>query len=55
MAYGARRSPFPLPHPDLTRARDCEHCLGWGTVVTRDGRHELCHTCQLVQNSDAGA
>ncbi|MEU2439627.1 hypothetical protein ACFY9A_07550 [Streptomyces rubradiris] len=46
MAHGAHRSPLLPPHPDLTLARDCEQCLGWGTVVTRDGRHELCHACQ---------
>ncbi|MFJ7149237.1 hypothetical protein ACIQVT_13705 [Streptomyces sp. NPDC100445] len=46
MAYGAHRSPLLPPHPDLSRARDCEQCLGWGTVVTRDGDHELCHACQ---------
>ncbi|MBC2864814.1 hypothetical protein H1R13_07340 [Streptomyces mexicanus] len=46
MAYGAHHSPTPPPHPDLARARDCEHCLGWGTVITRDGDHRLCDTCQ---------
>ncbi|MFE9452113.1 hypothetical protein [Streptomyces sp. NPDC006739] len=46
MAYGAHHSPLLPPRPDLGRARDCEQCLGWGTVVTRDGEHELCHTCQ---------
>ncbi|MEU1008694.1 hypothetical protein ACIP4Y_31610 [Streptomyces sp. NPDC088810] len=46
MAYGAHRSPLLPPHPDLSLARDCEQCLGWGTVVTRDGDHELCHVCQ---------
>ncbi|MEU0007289.1 hypothetical protein ABZ079_24170 [Streptomyces sp. NPDC006314] len=46
MAYGAHHSPYLSPHPDLALARDCEHCLGWGTVVTRDGSHELCRTCQ---------
>ncbi|MEU6091523.1 hypothetical protein ABZ865_33050 [Streptomyces sp. NPDC047085] len=46
MAYGAQHSPFSNPHPDLRLARDCDHCLGWGTVVTRDGTHELCRTCQ---------
>ncbi|GHE79828.1 hypothetical protein ACWDSD_10115 [Streptomyces spiralis] len=45
MAYGAHHSPIP-PHPDLSLARDCDHCLGWGTVITRDGQHELCDTCQ---------
>ncbi|MGW2954585.1 hypothetical protein [Streptomyces eurythermus] len=46
MAHGAHRSPLLPPRPDLALARDCEQCLGWGTVVTRDGRHELCHSCQ---------
>lgn len=46
MAYGAHHSPFPSPHPDLRLARDCAQCLGWGTVVTRDGDHVLCRTCQ---------
>ncbi|PKW05747.1 hypothetical protein SAMN05428944_7224 [Streptomyces sp. 1222.5] len=46
MAYGAHRSPLLPPRPDLTLARECEQCLGWGTVVTRDGDHELCRTCQ---------
>ncbi|UFR00448.1 hypothetical protein KBP30_04295 [Streptomyces sp. Go40/10] len=46
MAYGAHRSPLLPPRPDLALARDCEQCLGWGTVVTRDGNHELCHLCQ---------
>ncbi|WP_225834330.1 hypothetical protein [Streptomyces sp. NK08204] len=53
MAYGAGRSPLLPPRPDLTLARNCEHCLGWGTVVTRDGEHELCHTCQ-PDPGDAG-
>lgn len=48
MAYGAHHSPTPPPRPDLDLARDCEHCLGWGTVVTQDGRHELCDTCQFA-------
>ncbi|MFB7501688.1 hypothetical protein ACFC09_44790 [Streptomyces sp. NPDC056161] len=46
MAHGAHQSPLLPPHPDLSLARDCEHCLGWGTVVTFDGLHELCPTCQ---------
>ncbi|MFF5029566.1 hypothetical protein ACWERI_29800 [Streptomyces collinus] len=54
MAHGARNSPCLPPHPDLTLARDCEHCLGWGTVVTRDGAHELCRTCQPDTWSDDG-
>ncbi|MEV6115353.1 hypothetical protein AB0L59_23285 [Streptomyces sp. NPDC052109] len=46
MAHGAQRSPLLPPRPDLGLARDCEVCLGWGTVVRRDGEHELCHMCQ---------
>ncbi|MEU3982140.1 hypothetical protein AB0F77_18890 [Streptomyces sp. NPDC026672] len=46
MAHGAHHSPILPPRPDLAPARDCEHCLGWGTVVTLDGLHELCPTCQ---------
>jgi hypothetical protein len=42
------------PHPDLNLARDCEVCLGWGTVVTRDGDHELCHMCQGIPADDEG-
>lgn len=30
----------------MTLARDCEACHEWGTVVTPEGRHELCPTCQ---------
>ncbi|GGX96793.1 hypothetical protein [Streptomyces anandii] len=52
MAYGAHPSPTPPPHPDMGLARDCEHCLGWGTVITRDGDHELCDTCQLATDGD---
>ncbi|MCC5477634.1 hypothetical protein [Streptomyces barringtoniae] len=53
MAYGAHRSTLP-PRPDLSLAHDCEVCLGWGTVVTRDGDHELCHMCQGVPPDDEG-
>ncbi|MEU2056006.1 hypothetical protein [Streptomyces bungoensis] len=55
MAYGAPRTPCPPPHPDLGLARGCEHCLGWGTVVTRDGGHELCYTCQRDPGEGDGA
>ncbi|MGW1811823.1 hypothetical protein [Streptomyces sp. NPDC002078] len=54
MAHGAHRSPLLPPRPDLSLARDCEVCLGWGTVVTRDGDHELCHMCQGLPADDAG-
>ncbi|MEU3616350.1 hypothetical protein ABZ725_29115 [Streptomyces sp. NPDC006872] len=43
MADGART---PAPRPDLALAHDCDRCLGWGTVVTPDGHHQLCLTCQ---------
>lgn len=46
MAHGAHRSPLLPPRPDPALARDCDQCLGWGTVVTRDGKHELCQACQ---------
>jgi hypothetical protein len=52
MAYGARHSPTPPPRPDLGLARDCEHCLGWGTVITGDGDHELCDACQPDPGDD---
>ncbi|MFB7510121.1 hypothetical protein [Streptomyces broussonetiae] len=52
MAHGAQRSPLLPPRPDLDLARECEVCLGWGTVVTRDGDHELCHACQPASGGD---
>ena len=36
----------PAPHPDMSLARGCAACHEWGTVVTPEGRHELCPTCQ---------
>ncbi|AOR36406.1 hypothetical protein BFF78_39890 [Streptomyces fodineus] len=54
MTYGADRTHVLPPQPDLSLARDCEQCLGWGTVVTRDGDHELCHTCQDTPGDDGG-
>ncbi|MEU6508437.1 MULTISPECIES: hypothetical protein [unclassified Streptomyces] len=55
MAHGAHHSPLLTPRPDLELARDCEMCLGWGTVVTRDGDHELCRTCQPLPEDDEAA
>ncbi|WP_432173072.1 hypothetical protein [Streptomyces sp. Tue6028] len=46
MPSGADRAPSTVPRADLARAADCEVCRGWGTVVTDDGRHELCPACQ---------
>ncbi|MEU0335638.1 hypothetical protein [Streptomyces sp. NPDC006193] len=54
MAHGAHRHLMP-PRPDLALARDCEQCLGWGTVVTRDGDHELCRACQPEPGEEGGA
>jgi hypothetical protein len=53
MAHGADCAPSaqrPAPsagrRADLARAVGCEVCQGWGTVVTDEGRHELCRACQ---------
>jgi len=46
MAHGAHTAPQPVPRANPVRARDCEVCLGWGTVITDEGRHELCLACQ---------
>lgn len=49
MAHGAsHHAPpsHPGPRADTARARDCSECNGWGTVVTEEGRHELCAACQ---------
>ncbi|OUD01237.1 hypothetical protein CA983_21305 [Streptomyces swartbergensis] len=42
----APHSGSPTPRPDVALARGCERCNGWGTVVTPEGRHELCAACQ---------
>ncbi|KOV65474.1 hypothetical protein [Streptomyces sp. MMG1121] len=55
MAHGAHRSPLLPPRPDLGLAHDCEVCLGWGTVVTREGDHELCRACQPDPVDDESA
>jgi hypothetical protein len=46
MPHGARGAVRPAPRPNVGLARSCEECLGWGTVVTDEGRHELCPACQ---------
>lgn len=38
--------PSTVPHADMARAASCEVCLGWATVVTDKGRHELRRACQ---------
>ncbi|WP_202426131.1 hypothetical protein [Streptomyces sp. HUCO-GS316] len=46
MTHGAHpNAPTPVPHVNLARARNCEHCRGWGSVVN-SGRFELCPVCQ---------
>ncbi|MGW7825111.1 hypothetical protein ACWGLF_45665 [Streptomyces puniciscabiei] len=46
MARGAEYAPSIVPRADLARAAGCEACRGWGTVVTDEGRHEMCPDCQ---------
>ncbi|WP_431946810.1 hypothetical protein [Actinacidiphila sp. bgisy167] len=46
MTRGAEATTRPTPRADVDLARDCGACLGWGTVVTNNGRHELCPDCQ---------
>lgn len=36
----------PNPHADPVRARGCEECREWGSVVNDEGGHELCPNCQ---------
>lgn len=55
MAHGADHAPSTAPRADLARAAGCEVCLGWGTVVTDDGRHELCPACQTGGRSAQSA
>ena len=53
MAHEANTTPEPAPHADLAMARDCDVCYGWGTVVTEQGCHVLCLTCQRGPRSRA--
>jgi hypothetical protein len=46
MAHAAHAAPRPLPRANPVLARGCEMCLGWGTVITDEGQHELCPACQ---------
>ncbi|MGP3982936.1 hypothetical protein [Streptomyces sp. KR80] len=47
MAHGAHPdAPTPAPRANIVLARDCHECRGWGTVITVQGRHELCPYCQ---------
>lgn len=44
MTHGAHPH-APAQLVDITLARDCDTCRGWGSVVD-DGRFELCPDCQ---------
>ncbi|MEU1616587.1 hypothetical protein ABZ479_04695 [Streptomyces sp. NPDC005722] len=46
MTRGAEGIPYPTPRADVDLARGCGACFSWGTVVTDQGRHELCPDCQ---------
>lgn len=50
MVHGADPAPHPVPEPtphaDPGPALDCDECRGGGTVITAQGRHELCPACQ---------
>lgn len=54
LAHEADHAPSTAPRADLAGAASCEVRLGGGTVVTEDGRHELCPACQTgVSSSDS--
>ncbi len=46
MSYGASAAPDPIPRANAALAVGCDQCNGWGTVITSQGRHRLCLTCQ---------
>jgi len=46
MTRGAEGLPYPTPRANVELARECGACFGWGTVITDQGRHELCGDCQ---------
>ncbi|GAA3810128.1 hypothetical protein [Streptomyces chiangmaiensis] len=46
MIHGATPAPDPAPRADTALAVDCAMCNGWGSVVTSQGQHELCPSCQ---------
>jgi hypothetical protein len=50
MARKGKSASRPSPHADPVRARGCDVCRGWGSVITDQGHHELCPQCQ----TDAG-
>jgi hypothetical protein len=53
MAHEANPSPVPAPRANPALARDCTDCLGWGTLITREGVHQLCPNCQTSSQNGA--
>jgi hypothetical protein len=46
MIHGAHpNAPVSTRHVNIARARDCDNCRGWGSVV-KQGQFELCPVCQ---------
>lgn len=46
IAGSGKSASRPVPQADPVLARGCDACLGWGTVITAQGHHELCPQCQ---------
>ncbi|WP_251096613.1 hypothetical protein [Streptomyces sp. Caat 7-52] len=46
MTYGTMAAPESNPRANAASAAGCEVCNGWGSVITFQGRHELCQACQ---------
>ncbi|MET8454259.1 hypothetical protein [Streptomyces sp. NPDC005209] len=46
MTYGTMAAPESNTRANAALAADCEVCNGWGSVITFQGRHELCQACQ---------
>ncbi|MEU7060264.1 hypothetical protein [Streptomyces sp. NPDC046197] len=47
-------SPAPNPRANAAWAIGCEECNGWGSVITSQGHHELCLTCQPLADQEDG-
>ncbi|WP_331764994.1 hypothetical protein OG747_48550 (plasmid) [Streptomyces sp. NBC_01384] len=48
MTYGAMAAPDSNPRANTALAAGYELCYGWGSVITFQGRHELCQACQSL-------
>ncbi|MBB5932160.1 hypothetical protein [Streptomyces echinatus] len=46
MTYGTMAAPESNPRANAALADGCEVCNGWGSVITFQGRYELCQACQ---------